>query len=344
MIGRARCLNAPDTRRDFAAECRIATSHASAAALWGHSALPARGEVSPLREEVSRGALELDISFSLKRINGSLFYNDGTYRGADIYVDHAINTAPTPMLGTNGADGVYTTAFQPVDNSPLLESVYAQGTGVGYWKLSKAGKISLVGTLVDGTPVTASTTLAASMLWLLCTPLYQGKGLIAGDGSFISAPDYDMDAPDSLWFRPVQDVQHYASGWPNGILVDMVGTRDAMPIGTSVVHGLALNGAATVRFSAGLLPVVESRAATISAADLVTNTSSDIGFTTKIDRATGLYGGTFTHTDTSKISFKGVILHKHSTSLCTGFFVTTTPRVKDYTGQGGAGAVVVGAW
>jgi len=45
MIGRARCLNAPDTRRDFASECRIATSHASAAALWGHSALPARGEV-----------------------------------------------------------------------------------------------------------------------------------------------------------------------------------------------------------------------------------------------------------------------------------------------------------
>jgi len=45
MIGRARCLNAPDPRRDFASECRIATSHASAAALWGHSALPARGEV-----------------------------------------------------------------------------------------------------------------------------------------------------------------------------------------------------------------------------------------------------------------------------------------------------------
>ena len=286
----------------------------------------------------------MDISFSLKRINGSLFYNDGTYRGADIYADHAINTAPTPMLGTNGADGVYTTAFQPVDNSTLLESVYPQGTGVGYWKLSKVGKISLVGTLVDGMPVNASTTLAASMLWRLCTPLNQGKGLIAGDASFISAPDYDMDAPDSLWFRPVQDVQHYAGGWPNGILVDMVGTRDAMPIGTSVVHGLALNGAATVRYSAGLLPVVESRAATISAADLVTNTSGDTGFTTKIDRATGLYGGTFTHTDTSKTSFKSVILHKHSTSLCTGFFVTTTPRVKDYTGQGGAGAVVVGAW
>ena len=45
MIGRARCLNAPDTRGDFASECRIATSHASAAALWGHSTLPARGEV-----------------------------------------------------------------------------------------------------------------------------------------------------------------------------------------------------------------------------------------------------------------------------------------------------------
>ncbi len=45
MIVRARCLNAPDTRRDFASECRIATSHASAAALWGRSALPARGEV-----------------------------------------------------------------------------------------------------------------------------------------------------------------------------------------------------------------------------------------------------------------------------------------------------------
>jgi hypothetical protein len=45
MIGRARCLNAPDTRWALSSECRLATSIASAAAIWGQSALPARGEV-----------------------------------------------------------------------------------------------------------------------------------------------------------------------------------------------------------------------------------------------------------------------------------------------------------
>jgi hypothetical protein len=51
----------------------------------------------------------------------------------------------------------------------------------------------------------------------------------------------------------------------------------------------------------------------------------------------GLGDGFFTHDDGSKPAFKGVILNKANTnaSFCRGFFLSTSPKVKDYTGQGG---------
>ena len=58
MIGRARCLNAPDTRRDFASEC-ASPRPTLRRRRYGDIAPYQRGaQSSPLREEVSRGALE----------------------------------------------------------------------------------------------------------------------------------------------------------------------------------------------------------------------------------------------------------------------------------------------
>ena len=54
-----------------------------------------------------------------------------------------------------------------------------------------------------------------------------------------------------------------------------------------------------------------------------------------IDRKTGLFSGFFKHEDTNSTPFKGVILNKSATSFCEGFFLTTPPKVKDYTGQSG---------
>lgn len=296
--------------------------------------------VTLLRKD--KPALTLTLGFGPGgEIIGTITLQDGSGRSLGINAKRnpysAANPVPLSLLGTSGTDGHYTTAFVSNDNSfsGYTTAQYPQGDGTGFWKLSKTGAISVTATLADGTPFTAKASLAADGTWRLYAPLHGGKGVIVGDMVPNVTATEDYRAEDSLWIRPALDTQHYPSGWTDPLIMDTVSAKYTVTPGTSIVPGLS-GGAATLRFSAGLLPAVESRTTTISAADIATNTSSDTGFSLKIDRKTGLYSGTFTHTDTSKTSFKGVILNKDSASLCTGFFLTTTLKVKDYTGQGGA--------
>ena len=271
-------------------------------------------------------------------IIGTLGLQDGSGRTLGILSKrcpyNAGNLVPSGLLGTGNTDGHYTTAFLRDDNSVsgYTDDQYPQGDGAGYWKLSKTGAITVTATLADGTAFTAKAALAGDGTWRLYAPLYSGKGLIVGSMAPNVLLTEDYRAENTYWIRPALDTQHYPGGWTDPILVDTISAKYTVTPGLSVVPNL---GAITVRFTEGLLSAIQDRTCTLSAADIVTNTSGDTGFTMKIDRATGLYSGTFTHTDTSKTSFKGVILNKDSGSPCVGFFLTTTPKVKDYTGQAG---------
>ena len=285
--------------------------------------------------------LQIDITPPLSgQITGLLSILDGTTRACDIVADRAVysatNPVPSSFLNTANADAVYTLVFVPKSNVGFTTDQYPQGIGVGYYKLSKTGALTLAGTLADGTPITGSSTLSGANTWRLFVPLYGNKGLLAGNVSLITGNAFiDIEGNDTVWIRPILDMQHYPGGWPTGIVVDTAGAKLNVPPAASIVPGLPVGGAASVRFEQGLLPSLTSRTTTISATDIATNTSSDPGFTLKIDRKTGLFTGTFTHTDGSKLNYQGAVLNKVSNNACFGFFLSTTPKVKDYTGQSG---------
>jgi len=299
---------------------------------------PSRASVVTLLRK-DKPALTLTLGFGPGgEIIGTLGLQDGSGRTLGILAKrcpyNAGNLVPSGLLGAGSTDGHYTTAFLRDDNSVggYTNDQYPQGDGTGYWKLSKTGAITVTATLADGTAFTAKAALAGDGTWRLYAPLYSGKGLVAGFMVPNVTATEDCRAEDSLWIRPTLDTQHYPGGWTDSILVDTISAKYTVTPGLSVVPNL---GTITVRFTEGLLGSTQNRTCTLSAADIVTNTSGDTGFTMKVDRATGLYSGTFTHTSLGKTSFKGVVLNKESSSPCTGFFLTPAPKVKDYTGQVG---------
>ncbi len=286
--------------------------------------------------------LQIDITPPLSgQITGLLSILDGTNRKCDIVADRAVysatNLVPSSFLGANNADAVYSIAFSKGTNAGYTADQYPQGSGVGYYKLTKTGALTLVGTLPDGTAVTNTSTLSGANTWRLFAPLYGNKGLLAGNVSLITGDAFsDIQGYNSVWICPVLDRQHYPAGWPLGIIVDAVGAKLNVTPGTSIVPGLPVGGAANLALSAGALnPSPQGRPLTITSADIVPSGSTDAGFTMKIDRKTGLYSGTFTHSDGTKVSYQGVIVNKNPVNPCIGFFLTSSPAVKTYTGQGG---------
>lgn len=286
--------------------------------------------------------LNLDVTAPLSgNITGTISFLDGSGRQADIVAARAAYSAANPLniafLGPNSADQIYTAVFLPTANAGFTLDQFPQGGGPGSWKFTKTGNVSLSATLADGTAFTASTTLSAANTWRLYAPLYKSKGVIAGSAGFNPTTTEDITAIDGFWLRPVQDAQHYAAGWPGGIRVDMKGAKYVVTPNVSVVPGLTVGGLATLFLDRGNLGANQLLDITIDSADKVTNLNNNPAYKLTIDRKTGFYSGFFTHDDGSKPAFKGVILNKANTnaSFCRGFFLSSTPKVKDYTGQGG---------
>lgn len=291
--------------------------------------------------------LQIDITPPLSgQITGLLSILDGSNRRCDISADRAVysvaNPVPSSFLGPNNTDATYSIAFVKGANAGYTADQYPQGSGVGYYKLTKTGALTLAGTLPDGTAVTNTSTLSGANNWRLFVPLYGSKGVLAGNVALVTGDAFtDIQGYNTVWICPVLDRQHYPAGWPQGIIVDVAGARLNVPPSASIVPGLPVGGAANLSFTDGLLASTQTRNVTISAADLVAPTAPiDAGFTMKIDRKTGLYSGTFTHTDGTKTSYQGVIVNKNAVNPCLGFFITTSPKVKNYTGQGGKVSLV----
>lgn len=284
-------------------------------------------------------ALNLGVTAPLSgEITGTINFLDGSGRQAEIVAARAAysaaNPVPSGMLGPNSADQIYTAVFLPKANAGFTLDQFPQGAGPGSWKFTKTGNVILSATLADGTAFTASTTLSVGNGWRLYAPLYKAKGVIAGSVAPMGSATVDFVALNTFWLRPVQDTQHYAAGWPTGIQVDMGGAKYVVTPNFSVVPGLTVGGLAALFLDRGNLGSNQLLDITIDSADKVTNLNNNPAYKLTIDRKTGFYSGFFTHDDGSKPTFKGVILNKGS-GFCNGYFLSPTPKVKDYTGQGG---------
>ncbi|MGB8169310.1 MAG: hypothetical protein WCF18_17560, partial [Chthoniobacteraceae bacterium] len=210
----------------------------------------------------------------------------------------------------------------------------------------------------DGTPISCSNSLSKSNAWPFYAPILAGKGSVSAPVSFRDIPAIsDLDAPETRWYKPaIRNAKRYADGWPDGIHVDLLGSKFAIPAPaaqTSIFSGLAVpdsGGNATAAFTHGNLPSPGmSMAININPKNIVTvldhpEAKLTLTMLFPYDRlegpthrrgrvATGVFSGSFLHPlSDARASFKGVIFQKQESAF--GYFlgpfecgaVTLTPQ------------------
>ena len=190
------------------------------------------------------------------------------------------------------------------------------GDGFGTMSVSTQDRISLAGTLADGTKVSQSTLVSPAGRWPLYVPLHRGKG------AFVSWVEFDTNVVESdfggnaSWFKQTQSAQFYPGGFTNRTQV--VGSRFVAPTTGNVIdlaEGLA-------SFTGGNLPADFSNNFTLNLNGSIEN-NSDNRLALTINRTSGLFTGSVTPPgETFSIPFKGAVLQKQAAG--SGFFLNSS--------------------
>jgi hypothetical protein len=265
----------------------------------------------------------------------------------------AANPVPVQLMGSPTAtSAVYNVIIRPLpvaDQPPdFQERYYAQGAGFGRLTLTRTGTATFSGVaLADGTTgITASTFLDSFGEAALYFPLYNKQGffrcILDFDNNPPSAP---MDAGLVEWLRPPLNSHYYAAGWREIIATTVEATRYTIVPGRSSLDAVGvdapieapdLDGNATLQFSKGQLDGILIKRVNVTTADAVTKVpANDPTFALKIDRNTGLISGTFGHTDSNVIPFRGILFQKGALSGGWGYFLTKQPTPIDFSGESG---------
>jgi hypothetical protein len=186
------------------------------------------------------------------------------------------------------------------------------GDGAGIATISTIGTLTLAGALGDGTPFSQATTLSQNGDWPIFAALYGGKGLLWGWGSVsTNQTPLAFRATDVVWFKPPGlPGKFYTNGFPE--LVEIDGARYTRPgRGTNVLNWT--NG--ILRLDAGNLqnPFTSEIVWRTNKLVVITNT---ISLRLTNDLARGLFGGTFVHPVTQRVTpFTGAYLQLDSPDL-----------------------------
>lgn len=293
-------------------------------------------------------ALALDMSGSSARITGTVTQAGGAV--SIITADRAHYSsklkADASIAGTTQQR--YNLILPAKAQTPVLAlNLYPQGCGIGSMIVKPDGKVSFALHLADNTKFTSSAALSKDDTCTLFTQLYMLKGLIAAQVTLDPAQaDTDASATDAFWFRPAQPkLQWYPLGWPQGVRLDLLGSKFTVPPAappTSVFPGLgAVNtsdGNASLSFLEGLLTTTVSKNLNISPTNAVTNASvTDKTFTAALNKSSGEWKGTFTHSDGKKPAWQATTFQKVGPHRgAHGFFLTVQPAPVNGLGQSGA--------
>lgn len=289
--------------------------------------------------------LDLGAGPGVKRINGTVReYRRSTLVGTSSFVAERAGfsksaSVPSQYLAGNGAY-TFVLPSQP-QSSDFSVHDYPRGDGVGTATVKADGTVSFAGILADGTKFTASSLLWADLRLPLYTELYGKAGSLGGIIAFndsLSASDFRGDA--LFWFRPFQNVQHYPYGWPEGLATVLRGAKYAVGSTSSLGSLPAADanlGNALLEFSEGLLAADLTKAVNLDAKDKAVNApAADKSFSLSIAQSKGLFSGKFTHSDGTQPVFNGVIFQKGPQRGGYGHFLSTTPKVRDGSGEAGA--------
>ncbi len=238
----------------------------------------------------------------------------------------------------------YTLVFKHRATQPGLTAAdYPQGDGYATGTVKADGTMTFTGKLADNTAFTTTAALSQDKHWPLYLPLYAGsQGCIAADVKVDTAPDdTDMAASAVYWFRPWQNVQWYPWGWPEGIAVDVIGSKYVIPFpGLKPVD--AVNGNASLTFADGNLSAVIIKNVNLSPTHVASKAPvTDASFTFALNAATGMMSGNLTHTDGSKPLWQGVLFEKGANKGGYGYFMTLAQKKVNGLGEGGGVKLLV---
>lgn len=308
------------------------------------------GGVAPA-PTVALGTLDLTIATDVTvdaKVTGSLRSDPSTV-AANVSAPRAYFDGLTPATTVDSKylqnNGRYTVVFPSKAQGALPLTSFPQGDGWGLITVTPAGGVTLIGKLADGSPVSASTSLARNYQWACYVALNTGGGSLAGVVTLDDTqPDSDLKGVDLLWIRPaITSSKYYPAGWTSGIKTDLLGAKFSAPVGSSILPGLgAVNpttGNATIVFTDGKLTSSPlSKNLNIASTNLVTNApTSDTSVSLLLKPASGKMGGSFLHSDNTQVAFKGVVFQKGTNAGGYGYFLSTAPAV----GVGESGGVSV---
>ena len=244
----------------------------------------------------------------------------------------AETTVAVAFLANNG---YYTAVLPSKAQAVLVAGAFPQGDGIGFAVVKQNGSVRFTGTLADGTPFAASSSLTKDYSCPIFADLYNGDGSLSGNLVFKIQADSDLTGTDLLWLRPKKTrATSYSTGWPSGVKLDVVGAGYAIPPtrpAESVFPGLAavdrVNGNAKIEFSDGKLSALLTKRVNISPTNIVSAVpATDRGIAAAINRARGTLSGSFRHSDGTRPAFGAVILQKGANRGAFGYFLSTVPR------------------
>lgn len=253
---------------------------------------------------------------------------------------------------------MYSVIFQArgTGNQDLIPGIttaeYPQSPGYASMKLTKTGTVSFTGRLSDDTPFTYSGVITrdgTNIVLPFFLSLYSKAGCITGPVELLNEGDPDLTYMDDtnrlLWFRPYVDAQHYQYGWPEGLKTNISGAKYVLPplpatATSSVLPDLVAARTATATFTGGLLTgPTPTEQVKLSATDVASDFPAvDPIFSMTITRATGVISGNFLHSDGTTRPYYGIIYQKGAAPAnrgAFGYFMSQTPKVKDYLGESG---------
>ena len=253
------------------------------------------------------------------------------------------------LLDVKGKQGYYTVVLPAVPQSPAkLKAEYPQGAGHAGLTLLSNGTLKLAGTLAEGTKITAAAFLTdgdeADVFIVLPTPGGKLKaGSVLGTWVFDEAQtDSDVGSPDLVWFRPqaqtqASQVQAYRAGWPQGLVLGLIGAKYDKTATVQTTLGFAGPGR-LVCSDGKLVAEVEMTNFSINGSKVTQTPSTDRSSSLSFTQSSGFFKGTFTPNWDSPAGklpgFTGVLLSKGANRGGWGFFLSN--RAGDLDPESGA--------
>ncbi len=251
--------------------------------------------------------------------------------------DHISGSVITPQWSAdfdafrNVFDGRKSIAFQAGRYTLAIPGNVAasgqpNGASYGAANVTKAGRVSVAGTLADGTKFSQSVTISKDGSWPFYVPLYSSQGSLFSWLLFTNTDTADL-AGNINWIKPSQP---RSKAYPEGFTTSLSATGCTYtkpPRGTTILSFTDAN----VTFTGGPLDQPFSNAIAMDTNNRVFNQSSNM-LKMSFSVGTGTFSGRVQDPNSGQMfPFNGIVLQKSNTGA--GFFIDS----------GLSGAVTLGA-